>query len=334
MATRRKSQKKKSGVFEFTRIAFGVESYGKRQFKRDLKKLKKAGLVSSKIDIDLQTPTKYMLSQIRKFSAVLQGTAKTIQIPRAEKEFYKNAGYPVKSHVAIIEAPKGSRVKRLPPENGIPRVQVTQRGQGGTKTSVRTMVPYTDLESFITNEVMHQPPLKKGQSYAFRFYGNNSTQHFYDDDPSHRNARTAKEKLIENVLKYEAVKYDEEHNTRPDNPDSVYRNFETVTIRNRADLNAWDAERKETRARLRSEKNRANRERHDRWRRERFAAMDELEKREYNERRAGNRTANAERERERRRRIAATNPDLLLKNREAGKQRAAKSRAAKKAKKS
>jgi hypothetical protein len=334
MATRRKSQKKKSGgIFEFTRIAFGVESYGKRQFKRDLKKLKKAGLLSSKVDINLQDPTKYMLSQIRKFKAVLQGTAKTIEIPRAEKEYYKNAGYPVKSHAAIVEAPKGARVKRLPSENGIPRVQVTQRGQGGTKTSVRTMVPYTDLESYIINKVMHQAPLKKGQSYAFRFYGNNSTQHFYDDDPSMRNARTAKEKLIENVLKYDAVKYDEKHGTRPDNPDSVYRNFETVTIRNRKDLDAWDAERKETRAKNRSERSKANNEKYNRWRRERYAKMDELEKREYNERRRESKESHAARERVRRAAIARSEPEKYLAEKAAAKARKQKSRAKAKASK-
>lgn len=326
MAKKRKSQKKKSGVFEFTRIAFGVESYGKRQFKRDLKKLKKAGLLSAKIDIDLQAPTKYMLSQIRKFSAVLQGTAKTIEIPRAEKEFYKNAGYPVKATRAIIEAPKGSRVKRLPSENGVPRVQVTQRGQGGTKRSVRVLLPYTELERYITDKVMKEPPLKRGEYYGFRFYGNNSLRYFANSGDG---GDDAKQRLLAYFLKYNTVE-EAERSEDPEQAGEIYRNFEVVKFENKGE---WNEGVKRQRESASSQRREANREKYNEWRRRKYAAMDALEKREYNERRRENATVHAERERNRRARIAASNPDLLLKQREAGKIRAAKSRAAKRNKK-
>lgn len=54
---------------------------GLRDYRGKLAKLKRAGLVSPKIDARSHKPTRYMLAQIEKFNAVLEGKAKAIKTP-------------------------------------------------------------------------------------------------------------------------------------------------------------------------------------------------------------------------------------------------------------
>jgi hypothetical protein len=322
-----KQKKKKAGIYEFTRIALGQQTYGKRQFKRDLRKLQKSGILSAKIDINIQEPTRYMLSQIRKWKSVLQGEAKTIPVSRAEKDFYKNAGYPVKSGHAVIQVSKGERVRKGKTKNGIPSHIVTSKGVNGRMVSQNILVPYPDLERYITTTVEAMPPLKKGEYYAFKFYGYNSHQYFRDDDPDSYNPRTAKEKLILNVLKYDAVKYDDEHQVRQDDPDSVYQNFEVVKITR---PQVWNDEGVAIRKARRSEYRKANRARRNEWYEKRLTEMTPAE-REYTLK--TERRDDAARKREARAKMRQTDGDATMAYREAAKARAAKSRANRRGKK-
>lgn len=318
-----KKKKTQGGIFEFTKIALGQKTYGKRQFKRDLRKLQKSGILSSRVDINLQAPTKYMLSQIRRFSAVLQGTAKTVPITRAEKEFYKKAGYPVKNKAAIIDVPKGARVKKLPTKNGIPEFRVTQKGQGGTRRSTRKLIPFEQMEQYITHDVLNAPPLGKGEYYGFRFYGNNSIRYFGN---SGDRGADAKQRLLAYFLAYQSVG-EAEQSDDPEIAGEIYRNFEVVKFDN---IKEWDMGVNEQRARAKSARSAANRERYNAWRRHRYAQLDELEKREYNERRRESKDVAAARERDRRATIRRSEPEKYLAEKAASIVRARKSRARRK----
>jgi hypothetical protein len=59
-----------------------------RAFRSDVAALKKAGLISSRVDARKQQPTRHMKAQLKRFANVLDGTAKAVRVPRAKAREY------------------------------------------------------------------------------------------------------------------------------------------------------------------------------------------------------------------------------------------------------
>jgi len=302
--------KKSNSIFASARKQFGNPSYGRREFRRDLGRLQRSGLISDKVDVKSQNVTDYMLRTIRKFGDVLQGKAQTVKVTPKEKKYYKETGHRTKGHVAIIETPRGEKVKRLPPtKDGIPRYEVLTKGPKGTRRATQILVPETDLERYITFLVEDAPDLKKDQYYGIRFYGNNLARYFGGDE--------AKRLLMQYLLAYADTK----HNTNfeydvANEGDETYKNFEVVEFFRAED---WEQEIVEQRRVSRETRNVANRQRYNDWLARKYAAMTPLEKRYYNERRRESTESATKRKRVERQKIAESDPEKLLANREAAK---------------
>lgn len=75
-----------------------------KKFRSDVAKLKAKGLVSAKVDARKQAPTKYMKSQVKKFTDVLEGKAKVAHVPkRADAKAFAEK-FRVKGKSVIIPA--------------------------------------------------------------------------------------------------------------------------------------------------------------------------------------------------------------------------------------
>lgn len=307
--------KKQSHIFDAIRREFDTPDYGLKSFRKDVAKLKKLGLTSKKVDARSQQATRYMVNQVRKFADVLSGKAAVITVPKSEKPYYQNAGHRTKGHKVVVQTPHGEKARRAKPVNNIPSY-TTKGGHGIPKTHV--LVPYSELETHLKQTVMTAPPLKKGESYGFRFFGNNSYRLF-----------SSKGALLEYFLAYQSV--DEAiRKGRETDSQEIYRNFVVAKV---ANAKGWNAEIREAKAERAQSRAQANRERYNEWRRKRFAEMDELEKREKTQRSAQYKKSHATAERARRAQLKHDDPAAYAAQLEKNAARVKASRAKRKANK-
>lgn len=81
-----------------------------KKFRGDVAKLKSKGLVGKKVDARSQKPTRYMLSQVKKYDDVLQGKATVAHTPtRAEAKAFSER-YRIKGKSVVIPTKEGERV--------------------------------------------------------------------------------------------------------------------------------------------------------------------------------------------------------------------------------
>lgn len=323
-ARKKKSTSKYASIRKWT----GNENYGLPQFRRDIRKLVKSGILADTVNADAQAVTDYMLRQIKVFHDVIVGEAQVIQIGKAEIPFYKAEGYRVKRRRLVVRARPTEKVVHLPPtERGIPRFAIRAPGYNKrTKVNERVMFPYLGLKERITNYVYSEREPKPDEILGFRFKGFRSARLFPSDE-----TKSSRERLLEYFLAYDVVLWGESHR---EDEDEIYSNFEIVYFENTpaAEIR-WNDAIREQRQRAKKEHVEANRERLNARRRQRYAEMDELEKRAYNERHRESKSMHAERERERRARLKRENPEVYQDQMEAARVRRDAWRAKKKAEK-
>lgn len=320
-----RASKKSTNIFEGISRTLGDPKYGRRQFKRDLKKLQKRGLISKKVDVATQETTRYMLSTIRKFSDVLTGKAQVLSVPKAEKNQYKESGHRTKGNRVVIETPRGEKVKRLPPtKEGVAQYEVSQKTPTGIRKSRRILVPETDLERYITFLVEDAPELEPGEYYGIRFYGNNVARFF--------GGESAKQKLMEYMLAYADTKHNTNINYDLNNEgDETYKNFEVVTFESKQE---WEQGIIEQRKTAREANRERNRQRYNEWQQRRLAAMNEIEREYYKRKKRGSLEDQRERQRKHRAKVASENPEKILSDREKAREGMRALRAKRKAERS
>jgi hypothetical protein len=323
MATKKKPQRKKqNSAYEFARVATGNKTYGKRQFKRDVKKLVKAGLYKPTVSIDDIVPTKYIASVFKKYGSVLRGTVASMEVNPGEIKKYQKAGYKTKGNRVLVPVQKGETVKRTKNENGVPTYErKPAKGTRGQKKKEK-IIPYNDLPSYIENVIFSAPDLGRGEYYGFRYFGNNSLVFFSGDD-------WGKRRMLERVLHYSSME-DAIANGNAEVEDEIYQNFALVKIVGPKDMVAWEKGVQAQRFRAKQAYREANRERYAEKRRQYLENLTEEQKLERAITRAENRKEDAARKRAARALIARNEPEKLLENRQRDKIRKQKARAKKK----
>ena len=123
-----------------------------RRFRTNIAKLKKAGLISSKIDARSIKPTAHYRKIVKEFSGVLDGRQRTVKVSRKFLEIAKEDGKPVRNGVIVIDANPGMRVihdKKDPygyrifhPERGFEMIE--HRGPRGT--SLKKYAEYAESQ--------------------------------------------------------------------------------------------------------------------------------------------------------------------------------------------
>jgi len=310
-----KKKKQASDIFSLLRAEFKTPDYGQKQFKRDIAKLKKLGLVSKKVKPRSQQPTRYFRNIVRQFSDVLLGEAKPLPIPRAERAFYKESGHRVKNGRAVIPTKKGESVQRIKPVEGVPAYRTTQKSPTGGKGVSRTHVlfPAQELHSKLAAFVKRQPKLKKGEYYAFRYRGYQSLQYFGGEN--------AKENLLQYMMRYIPDELDE------DEAQDYYSSFEIVKIH---DTRAWNSGVREQREKSHNQNRERNRMRHNAWRARRLAEMSEEEKQLSKIKSQSFKEKDAARQRAKRAALKQSDPATYAAQVKASAARVAKHRASKK----
>jgi hypothetical protein len=308
-------KKAKSSIFSTIRNSLGAPSYGRREFKRDVNKLIKQGLYNPSVPVNELQPGRYVNSLLKKFKDVLGGTAQAIQVNPGEISKYREQGFRTRNGRAIVEVPKGAKAKRVRSDNGVPRFDVIQRTPQGTRRTTRELVPYVDLEARIMREVNSQRELRKGEYYGFRFYGNNSARYFKE-----------KQTLLNYFLAYQSVDLANRAGSAEDQQE-IYQNFEVTIF---SDVKAYGEEYNKRFKERQQNYNRAAQARYRERLKERYAAMDEIEKREYRENKYKDRENRAAREKARRAQLKHDDPAAYAKMLEANAARVKASRAKKK----
>lgn len=305
-------KKKSSHIFDILRSEFGTPDYGLRQFRKDVAKLKKLGLVSKKTDARKQEATRYMRSLVRSFADVLKGEAQVFSVPRSEKLAYQSAGHRTKGTKVVVTAPKGSKVRRVKPREGVPSyITETPSPRGGKGIRIEHhLFPANTLRSKLASYINRLSNLKKGQYYAFRYRGYMSLRYFSGPD--------AKKHMLEYLEHYIPDELDE------DEAQDYFMQFEFVQIE---DTGAWQSGVREQQRVSRETQRSRNRERQNAWRRRKYAEMSELERKEKNEKSALAKQHDKNYHKKKREELKQTNPEAYRAMLEKNAARMRKSRA-------
>lgn len=301
-------KKKSSGIFDLIRAEFDTPDYGLKQFRRDVAKLKRLGLISKRKDARKQKPTRYMREVVRQFADVLTGKASVLSIPQNEVEYYKKTGHKTKNKKAVIPTPHGEKVRRTKPVEGTPTYTTTQRTKTGATVKRRhVLLPAEEFASRLKSHIQKLPALKKGEYYAFRYRGYMSLQYFGGKD--------AKKKLLEYMMRY--------INSDIDDVEEELSHFEIVTIENGKQ---WAAGVKEQRAESEVNRRERNKERYAQWKARKLARGEEIRRVESKPKSERAKKNDAEYQRQRRASLKESNPKEYQRRLEASKARMAKTR--------
>lgn len=182
-----------------------------KSFRHEIAVLKRKGLLDKKYDARSVTPTKYLKSQVKAFSNVLEGTAQTVKVSKAKQAYYKAQGYSVKKGRVVVPVAANEKVLGT---HGDFRVKTT--GEFGSLTRIDLGLSKNDIALWKDQLLKRKVKLKPGESIYFQFYGNNSYQTFQNfeqllfyfeqyttvDDVERKGSPEDHMNLIENIVIY------------------------------------------------------------------------------------------------------------------------------------
>lgn len=179
-----------------------------REVRHDVSQLKKAGLVSQRLDVRSYVPTKYMLSKIRKNADVLRGEVVTIRAPKDVRKKYVEKGL-FEQRGSVLVVPKEYHNQRTKIKRGM--IEISRPlGMGEER---RIILPFkaTDMET-VANKLKDDPSLdglkEPDELFGFRLFGHNmATIGFPDADELADYILTRYQHLFSGKNGREAVKH-------------------------------------------------------------------------------------------------------------------------------
>lgn len=162
-----------------------IQNSGKdiRQIRSEVSKLKKAGIVSPKIDARTYQPSRYMLSKLRKNADIIAGEVIAVKAPpKVRKKYVEKGLFEQRGSVLIV--PKDAANQRARITRGL--IETTRPLSYGEE--VRLILPFkaTDMEG-VANRLKNDPTLdglkNPDELFGFRLFGHNmATIGFPDAD--------------------------------------------------------------------------------------------------------------------------------------------------------
>lgn len=152
-----------------------------RQVRHEVSVLKKAGIVSARIDARRYSPSRYMLSKLRKNADILSGEMIAIKAPKkvrakyVEKDIFEQRG-------SALVVPRYYQDQKTKISRGM--VEVSRRLKQGEE--IRMILPFkaTDMED-VANKLLIDPTLdglKHGDElFGFRLFGHNMATYGFPD---------------------------------------------------------------------------------------------------------------------------------------------------------
>lgn len=169
-----------------------------KEFRRQIGKLKRKGLVPKSVPTRHALPTRDLKALVRNFDDVLKGTARVFKVPLQVARDWKDAPQALvrvvrdklvvpKTHYVTRtgkkrRTKKGKARKEAPPNVTVK--SIAMRGPGYRITAQALPVPVTSYETFRAAVIAAygDKPMPPGKAWAFRFYGWNSYRTFPDLD--------------------------------------------------------------------------------------------------------------------------------------------------------
>lgn len=286
-----------------------------KQFRHDVAQLKKKGILDKKIyDARSVIPSKYLKSQIKKFSQVLSGVAQSVKVNKTNKKYYTEKGYLSKGNRIIVPVQKNEHA--FATRSGDLRIKVS--GAGGSIIKMDLKLDRNNVNEWIDQLAEVNKTLKKDEVINFQFFGNNSYRSFHDKIEG----KTAWEQMAQYITNYPA--FDNVENANPDKQQDFIDNITIFKVTRDKDGNIprpernFMAQEKSAEAKqIESDRNRARRDR-------RLNSMSPAQEEHYHAERA-------KRERERREDMRTKqDPAIITQYKEDAKKRARQSRLNKK----
>jgi hypothetical protein len=221
----------------------------KREFRKAIAKLKKAGIVPKKVDARSVNQTRHYKSLIKEFKSVVEGTARTAKVGANQITAYQEAGYQTKGQRVVVPVAPGEKINVSHGKLSITRnLTNIKTGEAVKFKRVIFPIPFKNLKSYLENIAQDSSlnsMIDKNHKFAFKFYGNNSRQAFDNV-----------EDMIEYIQRYETIG-EAEANTAPGGYEErdIYQNLEfwIIAKANRMD---WEGPREARREEYRKETNR------------------------------------------------------------------------------
>ncbi len=132
----------------------GLGELSIREYRSGLATLKRAGLISENVDVKRHVPTRHMREQLARFSGVVKGHAKAVNVGRQKAKDFAQT-HPTKSGRVVVEAKRQDRVRYSKARNEI-SIKVSPTRRRGSSRNV--------IISPRAAEVM--PSLKRGKIYG------------------------------------------------------------------------------------------------------------------------------------------------------------------------
>jgi hypothetical protein len=155
-----------------------------KEFRHNLSILKKKGVVPKSVDARSQVITRHYKEQIKKNLAIIEGRETTVKLSKAKIQEYKSGGHRTVGHNrVIVQKQQGEKVRVSHGE-----VYVTRKLKNGETSRVVLPVSFNRLDHWINGaEDPYLESLKnKGESFAFRYFGNNSVATFHNFEQMRR----------------------------------------------------------------------------------------------------------------------------------------------------
>lgn len=144
-----------------------------RSVRSDVSKLKKAGLVSKRVDVRSYQPTRYMLSKIKKNADIISGEAVAVRAPKDVREKYRDKGIFETRGSAVI-VPREYANQRTRVSRGM--IEISRALGNGEER--RLVLPFkaTDMQD-VAQKLRSDPSLegmkKPDELFGFRLFGHN-----------------------------------------------------------------------------------------------------------------------------------------------------------------
>lgn len=174
-----KSQEVKSVEAEVKRINKEVrkllQNAGKdiRQVRREVSQLKKAGMVSARVDARSYVPSRYMLGKLRRNADILSGEVIAVKAPKSVRAKYVEKGlYEARGGALIV--PREYANQRTKIKRGL--VELSRSLSWGEE--IRLVLPFkaTDMEG-VAHRLQNDPTLEgmkqPDELFGFRLFGHN-----------------------------------------------------------------------------------------------------------------------------------------------------------------
>ena len=154
-----------------------------RQVRSEVSKLKKAGIISARIDARNYQPSRYMLSKLRKNADIIAGDVIAVKAPKDVRQKYAEKGL-FEQRGSVLIVPRESAGQRARIKRGL--IETTRPLKYGEE--IRLILPFkaVDMEG-VANRLKSDPTLdglkNPDELFGFRLFGHNmATIGFPDAD--------------------------------------------------------------------------------------------------------------------------------------------------------